>query len=90
MSGEQKHCFTHDDTVVSVAFSADGRWLASGDKAKKLIVRDATSGEQKHCFTHGGEVMSVAFSADGRWLASSDSAKKLIVRDATSLSLIHI
>ena len=69
-SGEQKHCFTHDGGVNSVAFSADGRWLASGDKANKLIVRDATSGEQKHCFTHDGAVYSVAFSADGRWLAS--------------------
>ena len=34
-----EHCFAHDREVYSVAFSAHGRWLASGDGAKKLVAR---------------------------------------------------
>ncbi|EWZ27762.1 hypothetical protein FOZG_18520 [Fusarium oxysporum Fo47] len=34
----------HDDSVKSVAFSADGQWLASGSRDKTVKVWDATTG----------------------------------------------
>ena len=61
---------------------AGWKWLAAGDAANKLIVRDADTGAEKHAFEHGGCVFSVAFSPDGKWLAAGDGANKLIVRDA--------
>ena len=77
-----ERAFEHGGAVNSVACSPDGRWLAAGDGAKKLIVRDADTGAEKHAFEHGGGVFSVAFSPDGRWLAAGDDANKVIVRDA--------
>ena len=49
-TGAEKHAFEHGGTVLSVAFSPDGR-LAAGDNADKLIVRDADTGAEKHALT---------------------------------------
>ena len=52
-TGAEKHAFEHGSAVNSVAFSPDGKWLAAGDEAYKLIVRDADTGAEKHAFEHG-------------------------------------
>jgi beta propeller repeat protein len=55
--------------VRSVAWSPDGRTLASG--GHEIILWDAESGERIRTLEdHAGQVSSVAFSPDGRTLAS--------------------
>jgi len=60
----------HDDQVLSVAFSEDGKYLASGSTDETAAVWDATTGELIRRFVEPHTwVYAVAFSPDGSVLA---------------------
>jgi WD40 repeat protein len=57
--------------VSSVAFSPDGRLLASGSWDERVKIWEVASGRLLHTLSgHSSFVSSVAFSPDGRLLAS--------------------
>jgi len=61
----------HRDVVNSVAFSADGKLLASGSRDNNIKLWDAATGREIRTLQgHSSYVLSVAFSADGKLLAS--------------------
>ncbi len=61
----------HSDSVMSVAFSPDGRTLASGSRDRTIKLWDAATGARKPTLSGDRDlVWSVAFSPDGRTLAS--------------------
>jgi COMPASS component SWD3 len=67
----------HGDTVSAIAFSPDGKTLATGSHDKSIKLWDLDGGKlictfSKQLFpgTHGGAVISLAFSDDSRFLFS--------------------
>ncbi|RKK66011.1 Vegetative incompatibility protein HET-E-1 [Fusarium oxysporum] len=57
----------HSDSVQSVAFSADGQWIASSSLDNVVKIWDAGTGACLRTLNgHGGSALSVAFSADSQ------------------------
>src|SRR5438270_7810380 len=71
----------HTNAVNTVAFSSDGRLLASGSADNTIIVWDVSRGNELLVLNAGSYVHSVVFSPDGSRLVSADGDSKVKVWD---------
>ena len=73
----------HKDGVNSIAYSSDGKTLASGSLDKTIILWDVATGKPtgQPLVGHKNMVFSVAFSPDGKTLASGSWDKTIILWD---------
>ncbi|GCB21817.1 vegetative incompatibility protein HET-E-1 [Aspergillus awamori] len=75
----------HSHWVWSVAFSPDGRTLASGSDDGAIKLWDTATGTEQQTLTgHSDSVWSVAFSPDGRTLASGSDDKTIKLWDTAT------
>jgi WD40 repeat protein len=82
----------HKNSVSSVAFSPDGKMLASADRDGTVKLWDMSTRQELATLQHKNSVYSVAFSSDGKMLASADRDKTVKLWDISTrqeLATLH-
>ncbi len=75
----------HTGTVEAVAWSPDGKRIASGSSDTTAQVWDATTGKTSLTYSgHGDRVTSVAWSPDGKRIASASGDQTVQIWDASN------
>ena len=89
-TGRQIRTFTgHEYFITALAFSPDGKTLASGS-ASIIRLWDIESGKEMHAFTErSGLVTSIAFSPDSKMLAGSSYDRTFHLWDMETRQVLH-
>jgi len=74
----------HADKLANVAYSPDGRWLATASLDGTARIWDAVTGAPRAVVQHADRVIVVAFSPDSRLLASGGSDRMIHVWDVST------
>ncbi len=76
--------------IWGVAFSQDGRWIASGSEDTTVCVWDVATGSKTICFDkHTGRVGAVCFSPDSRYVASGGNDDAIYIWEAETGKVVH-
>jgi WD40 repeat protein len=74
-TGKEVTRFIRDDSISSVAFSPDGKYVAIGGSDHTASIWETLTGKEVSHITHDGEVQAVAFSPDAKYVASGSCDK---------------
>lgn len=74
---EVKNLGTAPEQVTSLAITADGKKIITGNKLGQVVFWDTNSGEQRVFITDNQPISAVKVSHNGKWLAVGNQAGKL-------------
>jgi WD40 repeat protein len=81
----------HKSDLWGVAFSPDGRYLATGSNDRTARLWDVATGETIRIFSgHTGEVYEVAFSPDGKYLLTGGADTTARLWDVASGETVQV
>ncbi|QDU94501.1 protein kinase domain-containing protein [Lignipirellula cremea] len=91
-SGTVRHEFQHGEgKVTGMAWSPDGKWLATGATDKLVRVWNVATGKVEHELAgHTGTIWSLAWSPDGARLASAAEDKTVRLWDPLAGKLVGV
>ncbi|BAY31277.1 WD-40 repeat-containing protein [Nostoc carneum NIES-2107] len=80
----------YQDSVTSIAFSSDGKKLASGSEDKTIKLWDISTGKLLQTFNgHSSLIKTIALSSDGKKLASGSDDKTIKLWDISTGKLLQ-
>ncbi len=83
-------CRGHTSRVTAVAWSPDGRRIATASYDKKVRIWNATTGSAMLTYRgHAGRVNALAWSSDSKHIVSASNDKTVQVWDSTTGKPIH-
>jgi WD40 repeat protein len=77
----------HQGNVNGLAFSPDGKWVATASFDGTARVMETATGREVSRLAHQGSGLGVAFSPDGKWVATAslDGTARVIDRLVTRI-----
>jgi WD40 repeat protein len=79
----------HEGNTRALAFSPDGKWLATGSSDKTARVWEVATGREIVRIRHAIDVQALAFSADGRLLMTADQDDVRVWKADTGAQMAH-
>src|SRR3989338_5901454 len=80
----------HASRVLSVAFSPDGQYIASGSDGRTIKLLNATSHQLLRTFNnYSGNISSVTFSPNGRYIASGSDDMTIKLWNTKTHALLY-
>jgi WD40 repeat protein len=78
----------HYDSVNSICYSNDGKYLFSGSSDKTVRAWDLTENKSSVLFSHETEVLAVAANPEGNYIASGSRDGMIIIWDTVKSAIV--
>lgn len=72
----------HTDSISTIAFSPDGKYILSGSMDKTLKLWDVSTGREIRTFKYTKSIYTLAFSPDGKLAVSNGGPGNVLLWDS--------